>query len=309
MHDPDAPYRLAAFDRLRMLKAIHGSALPWSAIAEGFVCGTEQVRFASAAQGIFKPAQMKGVLSVKTVVPKPGGRIWYHDQLESDAKLATATDTLAYAFKGRNPDDPQNRLLRGAMEGRLPIIYFYGVAPGAYEPIFPTYVVDWNPNDLSVKLAPKPVADQATLWMPPGAEERRYALRQVKQRLHQSSFRERVVAAYEGRCALSGLPEVRLVDAAHIIPDSDEDLGQPDIRNGICMSKLHHAAYDADLIGIDPDHRIHISERLLELHDGPMLELGIKGLKGQVIRLPREDQLKPDPERLALRFERFKKAA
>jgi len=296
MGDPDAPYRLAAFDRLRALRALHGSTLPWSVIAEGFACGSERVRFASAAQGIFKPAPMRGVLSVKTVVPKPGGRVWYHDQLESDAKLKTATDALAYAFKGTDPDDPQNRLLREAMEGQLPIVYFYGVAPGAYEAIFPTYVVDWSPGDLSVKLAPKPLVDHATLWVPPGADERRYALRQVKQRLHQASFRERVVAAYDRRCALSGLPEVRLVDAAHIIPDGDEDLGQPDIRNGICMSKLHHAAYDADLIGIDADHRIHVSGRLLDLHDGPMLELGIKTLQGQVIRLPRDGELRPDRE-------------
>ena len=309
MNDPDASFRLAAFDRLRLLAGLHGSALPWSAIQEGFACAGERVLFASAAQGIFKPVQMKGVLSVKTVVPKPGGRVWYHDQLESDAKLRTATDTLAYAFKGSNPDDTQNRLLRDAMERQLPLIYFYGVAPGFYEPIFPIYVVDWDAASLSVSLAPKPIADIGTLWMPPNPDERRYALRQVKQRLHQSSFRERVVAAYGGRCALSGLPEVRLVDAAHIIPDRDEEFGQPDIRNGICMSKLHHAAYDADLIGIDPDHRIHISERLLDLHDGPMLELGIKGLKGQVIRLPREKQMYPDRDRLALRFERFKKVA
>ncbi|WP_207461861.1 HNH endonuclease [Azospirillum sp. SYSU D00513] len=309
MSDPDASFRLAAFDRLRLLAPLHGSALPWSAIEAGFTCGKDSVRFASAAQGIFKPAQMKGVLSVKTVVPKPGGRVWYHDQLESDTKLRAATDTLTYAFKGTNPDDTQNRLLRDAMERQLPLIYFYGVAPAFYEPIFPSYVVDWDPKSLSVKLAPKPATDAATLWMPPNQDERRYALRQVKQRLHQSSFRERVVAAYGGRCALTGLPELRLVDAAHIVPDIDPELGQPDIRNGICMSKLHHVAYDADLIGIDPDHRIHVSERLLDLHDGPLLEHGIKGLAGKIIRLPSDDHLKPDRERLALRFERFKKAA
>jgi len=309
MNDPDASIRLAAFERLRLLAPLHGSALPWSAIQQGFNWGQEHILLASAAQGIFKPRQMRGVLSVKTVVPKPGGRVWYHDQLESDSKLRTATDTLDYAFKGLNPDDTQNRLLRDAMEQQLPLIYFYGVSPGSYEPIFPAYVVEWDPRSLSVKLAPKPLADATTLWMPPSPDERRYALRQVKQRLHQSAFRERVVAAYGGRCALTGLPEVRLVDAAHIIPDGDVERGQPDIRNGICMSKLHHAAYDADLIGIDPDHRIHISERLLEQHDGPMLELGLKALKGQLIRPPKGKSLMPDPERLALRFERFKMAA
>jgi putative restriction endonuclease len=43
----------------------------------------------------------------------------------------------------------------------------------------------------------------------------------------QSSFREAVISAYNGRCALSGLPESILLDAAHIIADNDERLGQP----------------------------------------------------------------------------------
>ena len=33
------------------------------------------------------------------------------------------------------------------------------------------------------------------------------ALRAVKQRLHQASFRKAGITAYDGRCALSGLPE------------------------------------------------------------------------------------------------------
>ena len=76
------------------------------------------------------------------------------------------------------------------------------------------------------------------------------------------------------------MPEPQLIDAAHIVPDSDP-FGQPDIRNGICMSKIHHAAYDAGLIGIDPDLVIHVSERLLEIHDGPFLEQGMKAIAGK----------------------------
>jgi hypothetical protein len=84
---------------------------------------------------------------------------------------------------------------------------------------------------------------------PENALERRYALRAVKQRLHQASFREAVIAAYNGRCALSGLPEPLLLDAAHIVSDRDERLGQPVVPNGIPLSKIHHAAFDAHLIG------------------------------------------------------------
>ena len=71
--------------------------------------------------------------------------------------------------------------------------------------------------------------------------ERRYALRTIQQRLHQAMFRARVLDAYGRRCALSGLREPRLIDAAHIMPDTDEHLGQPDISNAICISDLRRA--------------------------------------------------------------------
>jgi putative restriction endonuclease len=130
----------------------------------------------------------------------------------------------------------------------------------------------------------------------------------VKQRLHQASFREAVITAYNGRCAVSRLPEPLLLDAAHIVADKSEQLGQPVIPNGIPLSKIHHAAFDAHLIGIDPDFRLHVSERLLGQNDGPMLE-ALKHLKDETIHLPGRAKDRPDRDRLALRFERFKAVA
>jgi putative restriction endonuclease len=133
-------------------------------------------------------------------------------------------------------------------------------------------------------------------------------LRPAKQRLHQALFREAVIAAYNGRCALSGLPEPPLLDAAHIVSDRDERLGQPVVPNGIPLSKIHHAAFDAHLIGIDPDYRLHVSGRLLVKTNGPMLE-GLKRLNGGAIHLPTRHRDCPDRDRLARRFERFRAAA
>ena len=96
--------------------------------------------------------------------------------------------------------------------------------------------------------------------------------------------------------------EPRLLDAAHIVMDADEQLGQPVVSNGLPLTKIHHAAFDAHLIGIDPDYCIHVSDRLLETHDGPFLELGLKGIVGQMIQLPRRSEDRPDRDRLALRF-------
>jgi putative restriction endonuclease len=49
-------------------------------------------------------------------------------------------------------------------------------------------------------------------------------------------------------------------------------LGQPIVSNGLALTKIHHAAFDAHLIGVDPDFCIHVSDRLLEIHDGPFLD-------------------------------------
>lgn len=80
------------------------------------------------------------------------------------------------------------------------------------------------------------------------------------------------------------------------------------VPNGIPLSKIHHAAFDAHLIGIDPDYRLHVSERLLGQKDGPMLD-ALKGLNGGIIHLPGRVKGRPDRDRLALRFERFKAVA
>jgi putative restriction endonuclease len=133
-------------------------------------------------------------------------------------------------------------------------------------------------------------------------------MRMVRQRLHQLSFREAVISAYGGRCAISGLPEPLLLDAAHIVADQDLSLGQPVVPNGIPLSKIHHAAFDAHLIGIDPDYRLHVSDRLLGQNDGPMLEV-LKRLAGETIRRPSRPRDDPDRDRLAMRFELFKAMA
>jgi putative restriction endonuclease len=249
---------------------------------------------------------MRFLLSIKTVFPKPGGKVWYDDQREVHRQIFEGDETIDYAFMGQNADAADNRWLREAYENQVPVIYFLGVAPGRYKAMLPAFISGWDAGALKARVA-FGMPDQEALALPENAVERRYVLRAVKQRLHQASFREAVITAYNGRCALSGLPEPLLLDAAHIVEDKDERLGQPVVPNGIPLSKIHHAAFDAHLIGIDPDYRLHVSERLLVRKDGPMLE-ALKRLNGGTIHLPNRSKDHPDRDRLALRFERFKAA-
>ena len=304
--DRDALIRLAAFEHVRKLGEVHDH-LTAIELKPGFTFQGERIPLINPQRGIFKPHQMQYLLSIKTVFPKPGGKVWYDDQREVHRQIFEGDETIDYAFMGQNPDAADNRWLREAFEQQVPVIYFLGIAPGRYQAVLPAFISDWDSRTLKARVA-FGVPDQSTLAAPENALERRYALRAVKQRLHQASFREAVITAYNGRCALSGLPEPLLLDAAHIVADKDERFGQPVVPNGIPLSKIHHAAFDAHLVGIDPDYRLYVSARLLRQNDGPMLE-ALKGLEGGTLHLPGRVKDRPDRDRLALRFERFKAAA
>lgn len=304
--DTDTFMRMAAFDHVRRLSELHDH-LTAAELRPGFVFDGERIPLVNPQRGIFKPQQMRFLLSIKTVFPKPGAKVWYDDQREVHRQVYDGDETVDYAFMGNNPEAADNRWLREALDNGIPIIYFLGIAPGRYQAIVPAFISEWDSFALKARVS-FGIQDQSAVTPPGNALERRYALRAVKQRLHQASFREAVITAYNGRCALSGLPEPLLLDAAHIMSDGDERLGQPVVPNGIPLSKIHHAAFDAHLIGIDPDYRLHVSERLLIQKDGPMLE-ALKRLDGETLHLPRREKDQPDRDRLALRFDRFKKAA
>ncbi len=304
--DGDTQIRLAAFDHVKRLSEFY-DPLPARRIAEGFVFEGQRILLTSRPRGIFKPKQMRYILSVKTVFPRPGRKTWYDDQEGVHQQIYGAEESIEYAFMGDDPNNHDNRGLREASELRLPLLYFVGVAPQFYKALFPAFISEWDPRKLKVRIE-FGLPEGKELSPPLNPMERRYALRTVKLRLHQSSFREAVLTAYNGRCALSGLPVRRLLDAAHIIADRDPQLGQPVVTNGLPLSKIHHAAFDAHLIGVDPDYRMHIAERLLVQEDGPLLET-LKKLHNETIKLPVREADRPDRDRLAQRFEEFKNAS
>ncbi len=302
----DTLMRMAAFGHVLKLSEIQNN-ISAEELRRGFTFEGERIPLVNRQRGIFKPKQMQYLLSIRTVFPRPGKRVWYDDQLQAHRQIFESGEAIDYSFMGNNPDAADNRWLREAFENRIPVIYFLGVAPGLYQAIIPTYISGWDATALKARIVfGIPAQDEYTA--PETDGERRYALHTVKQRLHQASFREAVITAYNGRCALSGLPEQRLLDAAHIISDKDERLGQPVVPNGLTLSKIHHAAFDAHLIGIDPDYRLHVSGRLLDLHDGPMLE-ALKQLDGRILHLPARKKDYPDRNRLAQRYEQFRVAA
>ena len=308
LEDPDILMRKAAFDHVRLLSELH-ERLTWKQFEPGFFFEGNRIPLVNPQRGIFKPRKMRFLLSIKTVIPRPKGKIWYEDQIRAHVQVFKSDETLDYAFMGDNPNDADNQWLKEAYENQIPIIYFLGVAPGLYRALFPAFIAGWDPNGLKAQVVFGTQEHGGIISpYPESLPVRRYALQLTQRRLHQDVFRQAVITAYRGRCAISGLPEPLLLDAAHIISDKDEKLGQPIVPNGLPLSKIHHAAFDAHLIGIDADYKLHVSKRLLEKRDGPMLE-SLKQLENSKLRAPPREKDCPDRERLALRFEQFEKAA
>ena len=94
-----------------------------------------------------------------------------------------------------------------------------------------------------------------------------YITAAVRQRLHQRAFRERVLEAYRHQCSFCRLRHEQLLDAAHIIGDT-EPQGEPIVRNGLSLCKLHHAAFDAHFVGLRPDYVLEVRPDILRERDG-----------------------------------------
>jgi len=198
------------------------------------------------------------------------------------------------------------------MKEKLPLIYFYGLVPGKYMATWPIYIVGENPREHAfyASVENKRLISAAHMELVTTEErdyERRYLTRETKVRLHQHSFRERVLAAYKSCCAICRLKHSELLDAAHIIGDR-EVRGEPVIPNGIALCKLHHAAFDRNILGIRPDYHLEIRDDILHEHDGPMLRFGLQEVHGQKINLPRSIEFRPDRDRLDIRYQEFRVA-
>ncbi len=84
----------------------------------------------------------------------------------------------------------------------------------------------------------------------------------VKQRRGQEYFRDAVLNNFAGRCGVTGLPIRELLIASHILPWGSHPAERLNVRNGLCLSRLHDAAFDRGLITFDDDLQLVLSPRL-----------------------------------------------
>ena len=300
--DVDSAVRLAAFRFMEEQVQLHGEILSWQLLSRGFLFQDRHVPLV-AQQGIFKPAVLPEIpLTIRTA-PLEAGRPRPYDDRISDG------DYLLYRYRRSGPDHRENAALRLAMQRQTPLIYLFGVVIGQYVPVWPAYIVGDNTSEQWFRVAVDESRRSPPLVGPEvsviAEARRRYVTVVAQKRLHQQAFRQRVLRAYQERCAICRLRRAELLDAAHILPDTHPD-GEPTVPNGLALCTIHHTAFDRNVIGVQPDLRVHVRQDVLDETDGPMLRHGLQEFHGQRLHVPRPDPLKPNPRFLEERYEIFR---
>lgn len=295
-----------AWLRTRMLSA---EGLSRDQLSE-FEFKGRRTRLVGTQTGIWRAKEFSdAAISILTSYSPNESRRPYEDTVGDDGMLR-------YKWRGDNPKLADNVWLRTAMQRHLPLVWFIGIgyAPGThtqvFRPEFPVWLVAEEPDQHQFVVS----VDASQKVLPTNSDgqvveiARRYNERIVRQRHHQPLFRSAVIHAYQRRCAVCRLPFVELLDAAHIQADSDG--GSAKVTNGLSLCKIHHGAFDANIIGISPDYVVHVRESVLETFDGPTLQHAIKEMNGEKLRqLPASRAEKPDRDLLAVRFDAFRQAS
>ena len=121
----------------------------------------------------------------------------------------------------------------------------------------------------------------------------------VKVRRGQEYFRQAVLNNFSGRCGVTGLAVRELLIASHILPWGTHAEERLNVRNGLCLSRLHDAAFDIGLITFDENLRLQISPRLKSSVSQRAVAESFVAYEGQALQLEK-DAVLPDEAFLAV---------
>lgn len=120
----------------------------------------------------------------------------------------------------------------------------------------------------------------------------------VRPRLGQSSFRVLVTEAYQRRCAITGESTLIALEAAHIVPYSND--GRHDVRNGLLLRADFHRLFDVGLVSVTSDLKVKISPRIREAWFNGKAYYRLDNAPLSVI--PVHPSMRPDPDLLDWHF-------
>ena len=243
------------------------------------------------------------------------GREKYDDR--PPIPLADGTWVLSYAaHEGSDSSQGYNSALMNCLSDGIPVGVLVKEALG-YHVLGLAYVEQYNsatrmftlhgPVSAATEAAGSfvphgfedlPADEQDILMELDGQDERCVVTAQQIRREQQSKFRNALLDAYSGTCAITGVNVPEVLQAAHINPYRGRK--SQIVNNGILLRADLHLLYDAHLISVEPSSlSVSLSERLENtayLRDNH-----------QKLRTPASADLAPNTDLLAIHYEQFRR--
>lgn len=280
-----------------------GTEQPWpKALANGTL-------LVSKAQGIYKPSWTKYGLSIRQNMSGP-----YPDQ--EPVMRPDGTWSYLYSQEARDPNsrdsDYANRSLVACMTDRVPIgvirqvsskptsryrvlglALIVGLQEGYFflEGFSPYGQVHSRGSLAEIEALNVAQALEATGAFDPSsvADGREHTIASIVRRRGQPEYRQRLLEAYEGRCAITGCNAVEALEAVHIVPYRGAETNHP--SNGLLLRADVHILFDLGLLAID-------TSRMTVLISPSLLSTSYSWLSGRHLQLPRSWSLTPSVEAL-----------
>jgi hypothetical protein len=192
---------------------------------------------------------------------RPGDQVWIYFGVPVQALVALGTAEAIYRDdEGWHVDLSWNVTATRLLEAH-PISQadLGGVPQAAMRPsaIAVKTIDAWLASANGVTPAQDPRAE------PMSAEDaREKVLAEIYRRRGQMRFRNSLLDAFDGKCAITGCTERQVLEAAHIRPYRGEHTNMP--GNGLLLRADIHALFDLNLIAINPKGRVWVSPSLKE---------------------------------------------
>jgi hypothetical protein len=128
-------------------------------------------------------------------------------------------------------------------------------------------------------------------------DNRSFAVAKQAVRQGQQQFRQQLVRAYDGRCAVTGMRTNKVLQAAHILDYRGTQSNA--VQNGLLLRSDIHLLFDNYLIGINPSgYRIEVADVIQDP--------GYAALDGKQLILPTDKAQRPNEQYLAAKYERYR---
>jgi putative restriction endonuclease len=141
-------------------------------------------------------------------------------------------------------------------------------------------------NDAEIEVSPE--VGLVVKQSPDGPTE---LMASIKVRRGQQFFREAVVNNSGGACNISGLAIRELLVASHILPWGSHPKHRLDVQNGLCLSRLHDAAFDRGFITFDGNLQLMLSPHLESKLDQRSVAENFGAYEGLPLQFPSDAAL------------------